>query len=192
MTHETVLMRQFVRSSTDWRNVALILFGSAIIAIAAQISVPMFPVPMTMQTLAISVIGLTFGARLAGLTLLAYLAEGALGLPVFANGSAGLLNLMGPTSGFLWGFVGMAFLTGWMAERGFSRGAVRLFFAAFIPATLLFIPGVLGLWALTPLDFSGAFNAGVLPFLVGDVVKSVLATLVVVGGLAAVKKRKES
>lgn len=192
MTHETVLVRQLVSSPTDWRNLALILFGSAIIAIAAQISVPMFPVPMTMQTLAISVIGLTFGARLAGLTLLAYLAEGALGLPVFANGGAGLLKLMGPTSGFLWGFVGMAFLTGWMAERGFSRGFARLFIAAFVPATLLFIPGVLGLWALTPLDLSGAFKAGALPFLLGDVVKSVLAVLVVAGGLSAMKKRKDS
>lgn len=191
MTHETVLMRQFVSSPTDWRNLALILFGSTIIAIAAQISVPMFPVPMTMQTLAISVIGLTFGTRLAGLTLLAYLAEGALGLPVFSNGGAGLLKLMGPTSGFLWGFVGMAFLTGWMAERGFSRGFVRLFIAAFVPATLLFIPGVLGLWALTPLDLSGAFKAGALPFLLGDVVKSVLAALVVVEGLSAIKKRKD-
>jgi biotin transport system substrate-specific component len=190
MTHETVLVRQFFSSSTDWKKLALILFGSAIIAIAAQISVPMFPVPMTMQTLAISVVGLTFGARLAGLTLLAYLAEGALGLPVFANGGAGLLKLVGPTSGFLWGFVGMAILTGWMAERGFSHGFVRLFIAAFVPATLLFIPGVLGLWALTPLDFSGAFKAGVLPFLVGDVTKSVLAAVVVAGGLVAAKKRK--
>ena len=192
MKYETVLMRQFVTSPTDWRNLALILFGSAMIAIAAQISVPMFPVPMTLQTLAISVIGLTFGARLAGLTLLAYLAEGALGLPVFANGGAGLLKLMGPTSGFLWGFVGMAFLTGWMAERGFSRGFTRLFIAAFVPATLLFVPGVLGLWAMTPLDLSGAFKAGALPFLVGDVVKSVLAALIVAGGLSAMKKRKDS
>lgn len=190
MPNETALMKQLTRSTTGWRNLALILFGSAAIAIAAQMSVPMFPVPMTLQTLAISVIGLTFGARLAGLTLLAYLAEGALGLPVFSSGGAGFLKLMGPTSGFLWGFVGMAFLTGWMVEKGFSRGFVGLFIAAFVPATLLFIPGVLGLWALTPLDFSGAFKAGALPFLVGDVVKSALAALIVVSGLAAAKDRE--
>jgi biotin transport system substrate-specific component len=187
MTNETVLMRTLVRSSTGWRNIALILFGSAIIAIAAQISVPMFPVPMTLQTLAISVIGLTFGARLAGLTLIAYLAEGALGLPVFANGGAGLLKLMGPTSGFLWGFAGMAFLTGWMADNGFSRGFVRLSIAALVPAALLFVPGVLGLWALTPLDLSGAINAGALPFLIGDAIKSILAALLISGGWAATK-----
>jgi len=192
MTNETVMMKQFGGSMTGWGNLALILVGSAIIAIAAQISVPMYPVPMTMQTLAISVIGLTFGARLAGLTLLAYLAEGALGLPVFANGGAGLLKLMGPTSGFLWGFVGMAFLTGWMAESVLSRGFVRLFIATFVPATLLFIPGVLGLWVLTPLDLSGAFKAGALPFLVGDVVKSLLAALVVFGGWRAIKSLRRN
>ena len=185
MTNETVLIRQFVYSTTGWKDLTLILFGSAIIAIAAQISVPMFPVPMTLQTLAISVIGLTFGARLAGLTLLAYLAEGALGLPVFANGGAGLLKLVGPTSGFLWGFVGMAVLTGWMADNGFSRGFVRLFIAAIIPAILLFIPGVLVLWALTPLDLFAAYKVGALPFIVGDVVKSALSALVVAGGWAA-------
>ncbi len=192
MTHETVLMKQFVGSLSLLRNLAIVLLGSAFIAISAQLSVPMFPVPMTMQTLAISVIGLTFGARLAGLTLLAYLVEGALGLPVFAGGGAGILKLVGPTSGFLWGFVGMAFLTGWMAENGFSRGFVRLFIAAFVPATLVFVPGVLGLWALTPLDLSGAFNAGALPFLVGDVVKSTLAALVVTGGWAAIKNRQHN
>ena len=181
MTNETALIRQFVPSAIDWKNLTLVLFGSAIIAIAAQVSVPMFPVPMTLQTLAISVVGLTFGARLAGLTLLAYLAEGALGLPVFANGGAGLLWLVGPTSGFLWGFVGMAFLTGWVFENGFSHGIIRPFIAASVPAALLYFPGMLGLWALTPLNLSGAFNAGVVPFLVGDLVKSVLAALVVAG-----------
>ncbi len=192
MTHENTLIRQLVHTTTNWRNLALILVGSAIIAIAAQVSVPMFPVPMTLQTLAISVIGLTYGARLAGLTLLAYLAEGALGLPVFANGGAGLLKLMGPTSGFLWGFVGMAFLTGWMSENGFSRSVVRLSIAALVPAALLYIPGVLGLWALTPLELPSAVNAGAVPFLVGDIVKSALAALVVGGGLAAVNSRKHS
>ena len=72
MTYETVLLREFSGTTTNWRNLALVLVGSAIIAIAAQISVPMFPVPMTLQTLVISIIGLTFGAKLAGLTLLAY------------------------------------------------------------------------------------------------------------------------
>ncbi len=171
-------------------KIAMVVFGSLAIGIAAQINVPMFPVPMTLQTLAISVIGLTFGARLAGLTLLAYLLEGAMGLPVFAGFGFGVMKLVGPTSGYLWGFVAMAFCTGWLVEHGFSRGIFRLFLAAFIPATLLFIPGMLVLWGVTPYDFTGAFKAGVLPFLIGDVVKSFLAAMVVLGGWTALSRRK--
>jgi biotin transport system substrate-specific component len=171
------------------RNLAVVFAATLVIALAAQISVPMFPVPMTMQTLAISVIGLTFGARLAGVTLLLYLAEGAAGLRVFANGGAGMALLVGPTAGFLWGFAGMAFLTGWMVENGFSRGTFRMFLAALLPAAFLYLPGVLGLWAVTPLDLSGAFNAGALPFLAADVVKSILAVMIVTGGWTLLKKK---
>ena len=188
MTTETTLVRTLVEPKFDTKNFALAFGASMIIALAAQISVPMFPVPMTLQTLAISVIGLTFGARLASVTLLMYLAEGAIGLPVFANGGAGIISLFGPTAGFLWGFVGMAFLTGWMTENGFSRGTLRLFWAAIIPAALLYVPGVLGLWGFTPLDLSGAFQAGALPFLAGDIIKSALAVLVVSGSWALLKK----
>ena len=191
MATENTPTRIIIYPKSLWWNLALVLGGTMLIAITAQISVPMFPVPMTLQTLAISVIGLTFGARLAGLTVLAYLAEGALGLPVFANGGAGLIKLAGPTAGFLWGFVGMAFLTGWMVDNGFSRGMVRLFIAAFVPATLLFIPGVLGLWALTSLDLFGAFKAGALPFLIGDIVKSALAAVAVTAGTGILIRRKD-
>ena len=83
----------------------------------------------------------------------------------------------------------MAWLTGWMAERGMARGFGRLFVAAFVPATLLFLPGAGWLWAATPLDFRGALGAGVTPFLVGDVVKSTLAALIVSGGWSALKGR---
>lgn len=190
---EATLSKAILGSDSLLKKLAMVVFGSLAVGAAAQIEVPMFPVPMTLQTLVISVIGLTFGARMAGLTLLAYLAEGAAGLPVFAGGSAGLAKLVGPTSGYLWGFVAMAFMTGWMVERGLSRGIVRLFIAAFVPATLLFVPGALVLWAVMPtLDLNGALNAGVYPFLVGDVVKSFLAALVVVGGWQAVKSRKDA
>jgi len=188
MATETTLVRALVAPKFDTKNLALALGASMVIALAAQISVPMFPVPMTLQTLAISVIGLTFGARLAGATVLMYLAEGAIGLPVFANGGAGIVSLFGPTAGFLWGFVGMAFLTGWLAENGCSRGALRMFWAAIIPAALLYVPGVLGLWGFTTLNLSAAFQVGAVPFFAGDVVKSALAALVVSGSCALLKK----
>lgn len=159
----------------------LALAGSALIALSAQVSVPMVPVPMTLQTLAISVIGLTCGARLAALTVLAYLVEGASGLPVFAGGAAGLAPLMGPTAGFLWGFVAMAWLTGRLVEAGLGRGVGRLFVAALLPALLLFVPGALYLAAVLGKTVPDAAALAVTPFLIGAVVKAVIAAMLVHG-----------
>ncbi|OSP54474.1 biotin transporter BioY [Pseudoruegeria sp. SK021] len=189
MTRETTLSQALMPTSSLLKTLALVAAGSGLVALGAQVDVPMFPVPMSLQTLAISAIGLTYGSRLAGLTMLAYLAEGAMGLPVFAGGGAGLAHLFGPTAGYLFGFMAMAWLTGLMVERGFSQGIVKLSVAALIPATLLFVPGALWLWAVTPLSLSGAFAAGVLPFLVGGVVKSVLAAVAVTGGWSLLRRR---
>ncbi|MDO5642970.1 MAG: biotin transporter BioY [Paracoccus sp. (in: a-proteobacteria)] len=170
-------------------NTVLVLAGSALVAMSAQISVPMFPVPMTLQTLAISLIGLTYGARLAAVTMLAYLAEGAMGLPVFANGAAGIAPLMGPTAGFLWGFVAMAWLTGRMVEAGFDRGFLRLLVAAFVPAMLLFVPGTLALKLVLGLSWQAAAMGGMVPFLIGAVVKAVIAAMAVQGGWKLLDRR---
>lgn len=189
MAH-TPLMSALGADDTLLRKLAMVAFGSVLVGMSAQISVPMFPVPMTLQTLAISLIGLTYGARLAGATLLAYLAQGAAGLPVFAGGAAGAVHLVGPTGGFLVGFVAMAWLTAVLVERGFDRGFPRLFLAAFIPALLLFVPGVLWLWTVTPLDLHGAAMAGAVPFQLGGLVKSAVAALIVTGAWNAWTKRR--
>lgn len=163
-------------------NAMLVLAGSALVAIGAQISIPMLPVPMTLQTLAISIIGLTYGSRLAAVTLVAYLVEGAAGLPVFANGGAGVAPFFGPTAGFLLGFVLMAWLTGWLVERGLDRGFGRLLVAALVPGLLLFVPGVAGLIAMAGLGVGAALSAGVLPFVPGALVKAIIAAMAVAGG----------
>ena len=170
-------------------KLAVVLAGTLLLAASAQVSVPMWPVPMTLQTLAVSVLGLTLGARLAAATVAAYLVQGALGLPIFAGGAAGAVHLVGPTGGFLLGFVAMAWLTGWLVERGFGRGLGRLFVAAFVPALLLFVPGVLWLWTITPLDLYGAAMAGAVPFQLGGLLKSALAALIVAGGWRALRGR---
>ncbi|WCR10128.1 biotin transporter BioY [Paracoccus stylophorae] len=174
---------------STFTNVLLVLAGSALVALSAQASVPMWPVPMTLQTLAITIIGLTYGARLAAITLLAYLAEGAMGLPVFANASGGIAPLMGPTAGFLWGFVGMAWLTGWLVERGLDRGFLRLFVAGLVPGLLLFVPGAAALSVVLGKSAGEAVALAVSPFLIGAVVKAVIAAMIVAGGWTLFKRR---
>lgn len=194
------LTHAFLPSMTRLHQALLVIGGSAAIAFAAQVSVPMFPVPMTLQTLAILIVGLTFGARLGAATLLAYLAEGAAGLPVFANGGAGLAYMAGPTAGFLLGFVLMVWVAGLAADRGLARGLLPTALVALAASALLYLPGVA--W---PMFAAGALGveagwvgtsaaklwAGwVSPFLIGDAVKAVLAALVVTGGWAALRAKK--
>src|SRR6056297_1960426 len=107
---DTVLSRAVIGQETLLKQAALVLGGSLFIAMAAQVSFG-WPVPMSLQTLAILIVGLTFGSQLGLATLITYLGYGAMGLPVFANGMSGAA-LMGPTAGFLYGFVAMAFLAG--------------------------------------------------------------------------------
>lgn len=170
-------------------NIMLVLGGSALLALSAQATVPMFPVPMTLQTLAVTLIGLTFGSRLAAATVLAYLAEGAMGLPVFANATGGLAPLVGPTAGFLWGFVGMAWLTGWLVERGLDRGFARLFVAALVPALLLFVPGAGALALVLGKSAAEVMALAVTPFLLGALVKAVIAAMAVAGGWSLLGRR---
>ncbi|MFD1795632.1 biotin transporter BioY [Paracoccus aurantiacus] len=175
-------------SRTFLTNAILVLAGTALLAMSAQVSVPMYPVPMTLQTLAVSLIGLAYGSRLGAVTVIAYLAEGAMGLPVFAN-FASLPAFTGPTAGFLFGFVGMAWLTGFMVERGFDRGFVKLFVAAILPALLLFVPGVTVLKLVTGLGWEAAFFAGCAPFLIGALVKAIVAAMAVKGGWNLIDRR---
>ncbi len=190
MTRDSTLSAAILGPSSLPKQVALVVGGSLLIALCAQVSVPMVPVPMTLQTLAVLLVGLTFGARLGAATVLAYLAEGAAGLPVFAGGAAGAAHLAGPTAGFLWGFVAMAWLAGLAVERGLARGFLTTAAVALAVSALLYLPGVLWLERATPLDLSGAISAGMLPFLPGDAVKAVIAALVVTGGWAALRARR--
>lgn len=193
------LSKALVRSQSLLAQAALVVGGSLFIALAAQVSVPMIPVPMTLQTLAILLVGFALGARLGVAALLAYLAEGAVGLPVFANGMNGIA-FFGPTAGFLIGFVAMAAIAGYAADRGVKSfagtAAVALFASAFI-----YLPGVL--WAMSLAEVAridtakwGADNFSMIweyymsPFLIGDTAKALLAALIVAGGWAALKGRK--
>lgn len=177
------LTQALVPAPTLVQKAALVLAGTALIAVAAQISVPFFPVPMTLQTLAVLLVGFAMGARLGALTVAAYVLEGAMGLPVFSGFKAGL---GGPTTGFLLGFVAMAFIAGWAADRGL-RSVVALAGVALIASAALYLPGVA--WLASFIGLEKAVAAGMLPFLAGDAVKAVLAAVIVTGAWAALKRK---
>lgn len=183
-----VLTQAAIGHETLLRKAGLVLGGSLFIALAAQVSVG-WPVPMTLQTLAILIVGLTFGSRLGAVTLLAYLAEGAAGLPVFAHGMNGAA-LMGPTAGFLFGFVGMAWLAGLAAEKGLARGVVSTALVGVVVSALLYIPGLAWPAAMLGKTLPELWSGWMAPFLIGDVVKAVIAAMVVWGGWKALSARQ--
>lgn len=162
-------------------DAAIVILASALLAVAAKISVPFFPVPMTMQSLAVVGLGLSLGARRGALAVVLYLAEGAAGLPVFAGTpgqSTGVAYMIGPTGGFLAGFVITAFVAGWLAERGWDNGVWRTGLAALFATTLMYVPGLL--WLGTIAGFGSKLLAiGLYPFIPGDLMKTALAALLV-------------
>src|SRR3954468_9759565 len=107
----------------------LVVAGAALLTLSAKIKLPLPYVPMTLQTLVVLMIGAAYGWRLGVAAVLAYLAEGAIGLPVFAGPVGGLAPLVGPTAGYLCGFVLAALATGWLSQRGWDRSVVWLFVA---------------------------------------------------------------
>lgn len=175
--HDTLIAQVWPAQQTDsmrlLRAVVLAVLGSAFIAISAKISVPMVPVPMTMQTFAILVVGMAFGFRLGTATVLLYLAEGLAGLPVFAGPVAGPAYLVGPTGGYLAGFVVAAAIVGWLGDKGWDRSVVRTLLANAIGTACIFALGFA--WLSTLIGADKAFAAGVLPFLIGAAAKIGLA-----------------
>jgi len=174
---------------TRLQQVALVLAGSLFIALAAQVSVPMIPVPMTLQTLAILIVGFGLGARLGAATLIVYLGQGAMGLPVFANGGATLAYMTGPTGGFLLGFVAMAWLAGAAADRGATRSVPATAAVALAASALIYLPGLAWPAAVMGKTLPELWSGWMLPFLLGDAVKAVLAALIVTGIWAVLRRR---
>jgi biotin transport system substrate-specific component len=162
--------------STAFFDGALILIGSLLIALMAQISVPVpfTPVPLTGQSFAVLLVGASLGARRGALAVLAYLAEGLVGLPVFAPGGAwGVARLLGPTGGYLVGFVAAAACVGWFAERSWDRQFAKAWLAFFCAHSLIFLFGVA--WFSGFVGLRDAIGTGYLPFLPGELLKTALA-----------------
>ncbi len=184
---QTVLAKAMIGGDSLLKKAALVLGGSLLIALAAQISIG-YPVPMTLQTLAILVVGFSFGSRLAAATLLVYLGWGAIGLPVFAHGGS-TASLTGPTAGFLYGFVAMAWLAGKAAEAGLARGVISTALCGMAISALLYIPGLAWPALMLGKSLPELWAGWMAPFLLGDAIKAVLAAMIVRGGWKMLRAR---
>lgn len=164
------------RARAAVRDVSLALAGSLLVALCAQVTIylPIGPVPLTGQTLGVLVVGALLGSRLGPAALVAYLAEGASGLPVFAPGATiGLARFVSPTAGYLFGFVVAAWIVGRLVEAGWARRLPTTFAALTVGVVAIYAAGFVGLLAFLPLD--QALAVGVVPFVLVEAVKVTLA-----------------
>lgn len=176
------------------RNTILAVAGTLLLTLSAKVSIPFFPVPMTMQTLVVLALGMAYGWKLGAATMLLYLAEGAVGLPVFSgtpDKGIGLVYMMGGTGGYLVGFILAASLTGYLAEHGWDRNIVTTALAMLLGNLLIYIPGLLWLGSLYGWD-KPILAWGLTPFLFGDLVKVVLAAVAMPLCWRVVRKRAKA
>lgn len=163
------------------KRAVLVLAGVAVLVVCAKLKffIPGSPVPVTMGTFGVLAIGAAYGFRLALVTILVYLAIGALGMDVFAGSSAeknGLVYMMGGTGGYLVGYALSAFALGFLAQRGWDRSVIWMALAMLIGNALIYVPGLL--WLNTFAESWGqTFVWGITPFLIGDAMKLALAAL---------------
>jgi biotin transport system substrate-specific component len=175
-------------------DIALIAAGAALTAVSAQIAVPLWPVPVTGQTLAVLLVGVTLGAVRGGLSMALYAIVGIVGLPVFSESSSGWSVVAGPTGGYIIGFIFAAILTGWLAQREWDRKLLRAFVAFLVGSVVTFAFGLP--WLATylgavgaPNDLNSVLTAGLYPFIVGGVVKSILGAGIITLAWLAVGRR---
>lgn len=176
-TSDGILLEALLPRISRAQTVLLIVAGSLLVALCAQVSLPLpfSPVPVTGQTFAVLLLGATFGARRSAAALLLYLAEGAAGLPVFSPGGAlGLARLLGPTGGYLLAFPAAAFLLGWLVQRGADRRWWGWLGAVLATEAVIFAGGLAWLKLLTGSGWREAAALGLLPFLPGELVKVAL------------------
>ncbi|WP_375596094.1 biotin transporter BioY [Algihabitans albus] len=171
------------------RDLVLALLGAAILTVSAKVQLPMYPVPMTLQTYVVMVIAMAYGWQLGTATVGLYLLQGAIGLPVFAAGG-GFAYFLGPTGGYLIGFLVATLAMGWLAERGWDRRLWLVVPAVALGTLLIFALGVA--WLSVPLgSFERAVEAGLMPFLPGAAAKLVLAAATVPAAWHFVKRFRE-
>lgn len=165
----------FDKNSSFLKQSLLLLTGVIFLAIASQLSIPLQPVPLTFQSAAVILIGMSYGSRQAAYVISAYFIAGACGLPVFADFSCGIANFVGPTGGYLVSFLPAAYVCGWLAERGYTKHILTSFATTLVGATIIFAGGLSFL--ATFIGFQKAITLGLMPFIVSEPIKLIAVAI---------------
>jgi len=191
MTHLTYveLLQPSTKIRSIFYNIALVLCGSVLLILSAKTTIllPISPVPITLQTLVVLSLGTLFGSKRGVAVVLAYIAEGAIGIPVFAKGGSGIAYLLGPTGGYLLGFVLAAFIVGYLAERGWDRSFFRITISMLIASSSIYILGISWLAHFVG-GITRAIQVGFVPFVVGDLIKIALVAGILPTGWKLLKR----
>ena len=169
------------------KDIALVLSFAILTGIAANLKIEIGPIPITMQTFAVLLAGALLGSKRGALSQLTYLSLGLAGLPWFARGG-GISYIMSPTFGYIIGFVLAAYFVGWLCEGGFDRQVKTAILAMLIGNILLYIPGLL--WLAKFFGFEKVLAFGFYPFIIGDLLKILLAGLILPLGWEFIKRSK--
>jgi biotin transporter BioY len=182
------ILRPAEKTAAVSYDIALILAGSLLIALSAQVAVG-WPVPFTGQTFAVLFIAALLGGKRAVICVTFYLAEGLCGLPVFSAARGGMAMLLGPTGGYLMGFIPAAFVTGWLAQRGWDRKFVTTVAAMIIGSIIFYSFGLT--WLALIIKAQNVLAVGLLPFIPGDILKILLAAALLPAAWKLVEKLKQ-
>jgi biotin transport system substrate-specific component len=169
-------------------DAALISAGAVLTAGAAQLAVPLWPVPITGQTLAVLVVGCTLGATRGALSMVLYAVLGLIGLPVFSDGASGVSVIAGPTGGYIVGFIFAAGFIGWMAEHGADRNVVLAFLAFVGGQLIIFAFGLVGLKLAVDESWGWTIHNGFTIFIVGGLVKAAIGAAVLPSAWGLVRR----
>jgi len=172
-------------------QLALVIAGSLLLALLAPLAIPLpfTPVPITGQTFGVLLIGALLGSRRGALSMVVYLVEGSVGLPFFTGGTSGWHTLLGPTGGYLLGFIPAAFAAGWLAERGWDRRFATAIVAMLAGEVVIYLAGLP--WLAVFVGQGNALQLGLLPFIPGDIIKLLLAAAALPAAWKLVDPRRE-
>ena len=174
MIHKTIYDGLFKEKNLIIDSFVMI-FSVFFLAILSNIRIPIWPVPITMQTLGIFAIAFTFGYRRGALSILLYILTGIFGVAVFSGYKSGISAIMGPTGGYIIGFLAMVLVVGYMVEKGMGRNIKSVILVLFIGQSVLYLFGLMGLWMYLNVGILEILKLGLFPFLIGDVIKAILA-----------------